>query len=290
MAMMAKSFGIVACIGLLTSDVSFSADAEIPLPLSSAPSFAGFYAAGGAGYGVSTWRNYFMRESLATASLCCFVDTGEASGQVTPQGWLGTAVTGYNIQYGTFLGGIELSGRWGKEGADSLTSRTVFPTTGGFVANIDHQYQFRSDSGVSLAARAGVVFNRTLVFGKLGVGVAHAEDRFSFQGSGTVCINRGFNPIGPNPCIATAPIGSALLTIARWSPSVVAGVGIEHNIGRFFVRVGAELEGIYGLNGTSNTVPATIDPHGTLTSNVSGSATSEAFWITRGTALVGFRF
>jgi hypothetical protein len=67
-------------------------------------------------------------------------------------------------------------------------------------------------------------------------------------------------------------------------------VGIEHNIGRFFVRLGAELEGIYGLKVTSITVPATIDPRGTSTSNVSESAFSEPFWTTRGTALVAFRF
>jgi hypothetical protein len=283
---MQRVFHLLVAITLLPSS-GMAADYAPPVapPL---PEFGGFYAAVGAGYGVSTWRNYFMREFLDIREIN-FNRTGEASGQVTPQGWFGTSMIGYNIQYGWLLGGLELTGRWGKEGADGPTSRSTFVTTAGFVGNVDHSYQFRSDSGVSLAARAGVVLGQTLLFGKLGLGVAHADDRFFFHGSGSACVVEQF--IGNKlVCTAAAPMGSASLTIARWSPSVVAGVGMEHNIGRFFLRVGAELEGIYGLNGFSNTPPANIEPKGVFNNNAFGQAGSEAFWTTRGTALVGFRF
>jgi opacity protein-like surface antigen len=260
-----------ACVGFFASGAAFAADYPPPAPPVQYPQFSGFYAAGGGGFGVSTWRNYSMSEFYS--SDCCFA-SGNASGQVAPQGWLGTAAAGYNMQYGSWLGGLELSGRWGEEGAErhvrSIILRNGAPQPGA----VDHNYQFRSDAGVSLAVRAGIVLDRTLIFGKLGVGIAHAEDRFSFQGSGIVCIP------------SCSPIGSAELSVARWSPSLVAGVGLEHNIGRLFLRVGADLEGIYGLKGMSVTPPSGISPGG----NASGSASSEDFWTTRGTALVGFRF
>jgi hypothetical protein len=267
-------------LGFLAPHLAFGADYAPPYSPPPPPmieQFSGFYAAGGAGYGVSVQRSFQM-----SAFSCCGSANG-ISGQVAPQGWGGTVVSGYNIQYGAFLGGIELAGRWGREGADGLPARQSLVSFGN-VASVDYSYQFRSDTGVNLAARAGLVFGRTLVFTKLGFGVAHAEDRFSFQGSGPVCVTISFIN-GQNVCTATVPLGSAAFTIGRWSPSIVAGVGLEHNIGRFFVRAGAELEGITGLKGFSGlSVP--LFPSG----SASGSASSEPFWTTRGTALVGFRF
>jgi hypothetical protein len=270
------------CFGFLAPNLGFGADylPPSPPPPPLIGQFSGFYAAGGAGYGVSVQRSFSIN-----ASPCCGSGNNSgAFGQVAPQGWGGTVVSGYNIQYGAFLGGIELAGRWGREGADGIPARQSFFSTGNNVASVDYSYQFRSDAGVNLAARAGLVFDRTLVFTKLGIGVAHAEDRFSFQGSGPLCVTTNFIN-GQNVCTATLPIGSAAFTIGRWSPSIVAGVGMEHNIGRFFLRAGAELEGITGLKGSSSlSVP--LSPNGFA----SGFVSSEAFWTTRGTALVGFRF
>jgi hypothetical protein len=147
---------------------------------------------------------------------------------------------------------------------------------------MDHSYEFRSDAGVNLGGRFGVVFNQTLVFAKAGVGIAHAEDRFTFQGSGAVCIGFAGNGID---CVRSVAIGSAATTLARWSPSLLAGVGIEHNFGIFFVRAGADIEAITGLKGFS-LLSGPIPTSGRFSVN----ASSEPFWTTRGTALVGFRF
>jgi hypothetical protein len=147
---------------------------------------------------------------------------------------------------------------------------------------MDHSYEFRSDAGVNLAGRVGVVVSQTLVFAKAGVGVAHAEDRFTFQGSGAVCISPSFDN---TTCFSSVALGSATATIGRWSPSLLAGIGIEHNFGIFFIRAGAEIEGITGLKGFS-LLSGPIATSGRF----SVTASSEPFWTTRGTALVGFRF
>ncbi|HYM98759.1 MAG TPA: hypothetical protein VET25_03380, partial [Aestuariivirgaceae bacterium] len=200
---------------------------------------------------------------------------------IMPEGWFGTTVAGYNAQIGGFLAGTEFSARFGNEGG-SRTLLTNQSTAFGVTGQINRSYEFRSDAGLHIAGRIGWVFDRTLVFSKFGVGISHTVDKFEFAGSGSFCVRPGPG----EGCNESVAIGSAIVDVARWSPSVVWGAGLEHNFDRFFVRADAELEAVSDRNINDS---ASLSLGSSSPATVSGNA-SKAILTTRGSAKLGIRF
>jgi hypothetical protein len=134
--------------------------------------------------------------------------------------------------------------------------------------------------------RAGVVANHTLIFGKVGLGVAHTKDSFLWTGSGMMCTNNG--ALG---CLASAPVPSDALMRASWNPSLLIGGGLERNFGMFFVRGSAELEAVRNIAVFAQTganYSAAIV--GTGTSAPVQPNNSDFYWTARVVGMVGVRF
>jgi SOS-response transcriptional repressor LexA len=155
---------------------------------------------------------------------------------------------GYNIQFGNLVTGLELSGRYGREsfsdtgplrsanfGETSLTG-TATPSSG-----------FNVDASIHAAIRAGLAFGDTLAFVKAGAGIAHASEFTRSDVNGTRCDLSGFagNTL---VCVQRSQLPSPVSSNQAWVPSVLFGLGIEHNFGPIFGRVEVEAEGISRFN------------------------------------------
>jgi hypothetical protein len=198
---------------------------------------------------------------------------------------------GYNVQLGQFLTGIEIAGRLGSEnfnrsfGPDAARFSSTYPDLGG---RLTASYQYRSDAGINVAARAGVTFGDTLIFTKVGLGMARTEDRFRWEGRGIYCTRTEFVSGRGEVCTESASVPSAEISLARWSPSLLAGLGIEHNIGRLFVRGSAEMEGIKGIQSFSEVT--SLGGLGWASGGVTSNGQSDLYWTARAMGMVGFRF
>jgi len=151
-------FALLALAGVtLASGIASAADI-VRTPVYKAPpagvlpvqyDWTGFYVGGHVGYG---WAEKQWSDSFGLFDI-----SHEANG------FLGGAQAGFNYQIGMFVLGVE--GTWSWSGMN--TSSTAFGST--FNTNVDWT--------ATLTGRAGVAFDRWLVYGK--GGVAWAADRFS---------------------------------------------------------------------------------------------------------------
>src|SRR5215217_1263193 len=103
MAVMIKAL-IGALVGFCAiPGLGFAADAPaapaIPV-VAQSPSFAGFYVGGGGGVGGAEKREFS----------CC--DSTPGTRTFSIDGWVASAAAGYNVQFGSFLAGLEIAGRW----------------------------------------------------------------------------------------------------------------------------------------------------------------------------------
>jgi outer membrane immunogenic protein len=150
--------GLLALIGLAgaaaISGGAMAADLKTPVykappagVLPAAYDWTGFYIGGhvGYGWGQKDWRDNFGLNASST-----------------PNGFLGGGQVGYNYQIGQYVLGIEADGSWSgiKGGTTALG------------AAIDNNVDWTS----TVTGRAGMAFDRWLVYGK--GGVAFAGDRF----------------------------------------------------------------------------------------------------------------
>jgi hypothetical protein len=208
--------------------------------------FTGFYIAGGATAAVSEPRGVFLVTPPPDVEIF--------SATENPHGFSGLVAGGYNIQLGSFVTGLELRGRFGPERATSGGQLTS-PAT----ATFDVSHEFNVDAAAHLAARFGVAFGPTLIFGYFGVGAAHTFESSQIVGSGVLCTNF--------LCTTTAPAGSSFTEVSQWQPSLLFGTGLEHNFGPVFGRFFGEAEGIKGPAGNA-----------------------DFFWTARAGAMIGYRF
>jgi outer membrane immunogenic protein len=127
-----------------------------------------------------------------------------SSGSDTGTGGLAGGQVGCNYQDGNWVFGAEGEGYWsGMKSTNASSSSFEGITEDRFVATAKNKSDF------TIAARAGIAFDRTLVYGKAG----WAWGRFDFNATETCCgINPGFDTVS-----ASGTLNGLLL-----------GVGIEH--------------------------------------------------------------
>lgn len=225
--------------------------------------FSGLYGAAGGAYGIGSPRDYLMQST--------FFSSG---GIVLPHGVSGLTALGFNGVWGSFLAGIELAGRLGQENV----TRSQFQDWGFFgagrnTASTTQTFRYSSGAGAHLSARAGLIFNDILLFGKIGVGFSRVHQSYSDASSGIFCpsIIDGCRPISPGGTASS----SALL------PSFLIGVGAEQNFGSWFLRGGVDAEAISG--------PYKLNVLGpTISGSTQFSAPTD--WTVRGNLMLGVRF
>lgn len=258
---------LLLAAGILAGSPAGALAADAVSPASWPSGFGGIYAAIGGGFGLGTIRDFSV---------------GWLEAEASPKGAFGAGAVGYNMQSGSLLFGLELSGRAGGESLTAARTRPVesywfffsLPSTG----TATDSYAFRSDAGLHLSTRVGFVMQDTLLFAKIGLGAARTTDSFRIDGSGTIMSCAFFWP-----CDIT-PVPSGAITMRRWTPSFLFGAGVEQNFGRWFLRIGGEVEAISGLQG--NKASGELGPRG----GFSGAAHSDFYWATRASGLVGARF
>jgi len=194
--------GLLAATAALAIAASTAHAADLPSRYSPAPAYnalpvftwTGFYAGLNAGYGWNVGDSRFYDPAFGTVR-------GRRSG-----GFVGGAQAGYNYQFGMFVGGLETDLQYaavGNKGASYGT--TYYPgDSDGFFGTI--------------RARAGVAFDRALVYGTGG---------FAY---GDVGGNRGYDPL----------LGHHSGDEVNWGWTL--GGGVEYAITNNFT---AKVEGLY---------------------------------------------
>ena len=203
---------------------------EGPAVVIDVPRFQGFYAALGGSYGLGAPFNFSVFDTLQFFQ-----------GTASPHGASFVGSLGYNLQISHAVVGVEFSGRFGQEHFAASNTATVNDPLG-IIGTSTASYAFNVDSSVHAALRAGLAVNDTLLFAKAGAGIAHFSQTATSQGAATNCQTINFNT-NPISCVLRQPIvlGHAL-SQSGWLPSLLFGLGIEHNFGPFFGRIEAEAE------------------------------------------------
>lgn len=213
---------------------------------------AGFYLAGGLGYGFPAGRQFSLVDGFACpgTSLPYYgpVALGGASGCNTSAGLGGTTfhvLAGWNTA-GPFggLAGFELRGRLGSEsGTGRLggTSTVAIPGLSPYVNAASGTYRAALDGGVALTARYGLSLGGFVPFVRAGLGAAHLTEDVAFDATGSRACQVTVAP----PAVSCVSGGRVSDRNARWLPSAVLGAGLEIPIGRFFARVEGEVEAVF---------------------------------------------
>jgi len=156
------------------SSASFAADlparVAAPAPYLAAPIFTwtGFYVGLNAGAGLNASRNSSVTTNLNTAVNPIYVGPGHDSGDTQ---FTGGAQVGYNMQFGSFVAGVEADINYLHR---SGGSNGVFPTPANRTGGYDNWADFavsngRSDWFGTLRGRLGYAFDRFLVYGTGGL-------------------------------------------------------------------------------------------------------------------------
>jgi len=162
------------------SAADLPARAAPPAPIVAAvPVFtwSGFYVGVNAGYG---WQNNNNNSVFVPAGT--FVTSPLTSGTITygensGDGFVGGGQIGYNYQIGSFVVGVEADLQWADLGGSNGTAFTSFVPPATFVAA-------GAAGGVdwfgTVRARAGVAFDRALIYATGGFAYGGADDNNSF--------------------------------------------------------------------------------------------------------------
>ncbi|CAN0006249.1 unnamed protein product, partial [Phaeothamnion confervicola] len=175
--------------------------------------FQGYYAALGGSYGRSGVRSWSLFPTNPSYG------GGGVAGDIHPRGPSVTGVVGYNLAFGQWLAGFEIVARWGDEKGQGQAFNNASASS-----TLNGSYRYRNDLGGHVAARLGFTMEETLIFGKVGIGWTRIVETYSYN----------ISPL----------TDSVSTTTTTWTPSVVFGLGIEHNFGRAFARLTAEIEAI----------------------------------------------
>jgi outer membrane immunogenic protein len=198
--MRTSALGLLAATAALALAASTAHAADLPGRYSPAPAYnalpvftwTGFYAGLNAGYGWNVGDSRYYDPA--------FKD-GKRSG-----GFVGGAQAGYNYQFGMFVGGLETDLQYAAVGNKGASYGTIY-------------YPGDSDGFFgTIRARAGVAFDRALVFGTGG---------FAY---GDIGGNRGYDPL----------LGYHSGDEINWGWTL--GGGVEYAITNNFT---AKVEGLY---------------------------------------------
>ena len=245
----------IAPARMITKDAADHPAAYAAPPPERRPFHRAYVAAGGS-YGIGDLVNFFVADPIFFGF----------SGQGAPKGASFVGAGGFNLQTGHLVVGLELSGRYGSEKFDqSFTAFTARQF--GVIGSSTATYRVNLDSSVHAAVRAGFAIDDTMIFAKAGAGVAHFNETSTSLVNASICTAAAI-VAGQIVCTARVPITSAPPTARNaWLPSLLFGLGIEHNFGPVFGRLEAEAEVTKRYN----------DP-------------TESFWTARAMAAIGVRF
>jgi len=197
-----SALGLLAATAALALAASTAHAADLPSRYSPAPAYnampvftwTGFYGGLNAGYGWNVGSSRYYDPAFGTVS-------GKRSG-----GFVGGAQVGYNYQFGMFVAGAETDLQYAAVGNKGASYGTTY-------------YPGDSDGFFgTLRARAGVAFDRALVYGTAG---------FAY---GDVGGNRGYDPV----------LGHHTGNEINWGWTL--GGGVEYAITNNFT---AKVEGLY---------------------------------------------
>jgi len=237
--------------------VSAPAAAPYKAPPQEKTPFHGAYVSIGGAYGLGSPVNLSTFDGIQQI----YSVTG------SPHGPSVVGSVGYNIQFGHLVTGLELSGRYGRE-RFSDTGPVVSVNGGefGLIGTSSPSSGFNVDSSVHAAIRAGLAFGDTLAFVKAGAGMAHANEFARSDVKGTRCDFSIF-VVDRFVCGQRGTLASIVNENNAWLPSVLFGLGIEHNFGPVFGRIEVEAEGISRFN-----------------------QNLDLYWTARAMAAIGYRF
>jgi hypothetical protein len=246
--------------------------------------------AGGGAYGASNNRSF----NVSGTGNCCIFGINGITGTVDPSGWSGAAVAGVNLVFGPLLVGLEMDGRFGGErqdkGGSPAQPQTTLVTDPKLTLAPMYSYRYRDEGAVHVAGRIGAAFNDTMVYFKIGGGLARIAETFTADETGvSFCTQSGVlitPPFTVETICAVREQGGAASAVERhWRPSVLVGVGAEQNVGRFFGRLYGDMEFISLQTTTVNGVP--LSANRTL---LGSSSQQDLQWSARMGALIGVRF
>jgi outer membrane immunogenic protein len=187
MLMKMRLLGLLAATAITTAGLSAASAADLPSRVAPAPVFApvpvftwtGFYVGVNAGYG---WHNDSNDRSVFVPGGA--VGPGSVAGTITfnddnNDGFVGGGQIGYNYQFGSFVVGVEADIQWADLGGSNGTA--TFP--GSWATG----YAFEpagAAGGVdwfgTVRARAGVAFDRALIYATGGFAYGGADDNNDF--------------------------------------------------------------------------------------------------------------
>ncbi|WP_114945166.1 outer membrane protein [Microvirga calopogonii] len=197
-----SALGLLAATAALAITASTAHAADLPSRYSPAPAYnalpvftwTGFYAGLNAGYGWNVGDSRFYDPAFGTVR-------GSRGG-----GFVGGAQAGYNYQFGMFVAGVETDLQYAAVGNKGASYGTTY-------------YDGDSDGFFgTIRARAGVAFDRALVYGTGG---------FAY---GDIGGNRGYDPV----------LGHHTGDEVNWGWTL--GGGVEYAITNNFT---AKVEGLY---------------------------------------------
>jgi outer membrane immunogenic protein len=170
---------------------------------------------------VVSWQGLYVGASLGATWLNSGFDdravsyfgyTGAGSvgtkTNVSNVGWLGGLQAGYNFQHRSFVYGFEADIAW--LGGGSASSSGALP---GAYAGYTATRASKIDALATFRARIGIDFNGTLPYLTGGFAVADIKDTYS---TGIPRSGSGY--------------ASATTSVTSWTPGIVLGGGIEHQI------------------------------------------------------------
>jgi len=260
-----RSLVLSACAALAALPTStFAADMPVKAPVYKAPppvvaySWTGFYLGGNLGYSWgranSDWNilaPLFNGQVVCAAAPAAGALCSAGSGSNRLNGVIGGLQAGYNWQTGNFLLGVETDIQLsGQKGNDLLTG--TFPTASapapGFLA-IDQSVKLQWLG--TLRGRAGLTFDRWLVYGTGGLAYGDVKVEASAAATGTTDGN-GLMSCGAGPC--------PFIPFASWSNTRtragwVAGAGVEGAVSEGWT---VKLEYLHVDLGTVDTAFATL--------------------------------
>jgi len=109
-----------------------------------------------------------------------------------------------------------------------------------------HEDRFKFGADMDLSLRSGLIFSNTLIFGRGGLGIQHAQQISSSRNNFQMCADPSYDPF-PVYWSGSSFCSSTYQDVRTYSektnmnfPYLVLGLGLEHDLGPVFLRLEAE--------------------------------------------------